>query len=212
MLSGQMLTLATLASVIFGVIVGLILRTTSTAKWSARDIMYMHFAGELFLRMLKCLMLPLIMSSLIAAIGTLNLKASGRIGARAITYYMITTFMAVILGIILVIAIRPGHDRHAISTLNLTHTHGSPVNSKFRNTTTVDTMLDLVRNMFPPNIVQACLEQLQTVLTPPPFNSSELTFYHRPSHSSSLRSLDLSVQVTISISIRLVSPMRKAWT
>lgn len=181
LLSDQMLTLATLASVILGVIVGLILRSTSSTKWSARDIMYIHFAGELFLRMLKCLILPLIMSSLIAAIGTLNLKSSGRIGARAISYYMITTFMAVILGIILVLAIRPGIDRHATATMNSTHTHGSPApmapaNSKLRNTTTVDTMLDLIRNMFPPNIIQACLEQLQTVLTPPPHNSSEFCF------------------------------------
>lgn len=178
LLSGQLLTLATLASVVFGVIVGLGLRTTSATKWSARDIMYIHFAGELFLRMLKCLMLPLIMSSLIAAIGTLNLKASGRIGARAITYYMITTFMAVILGIVLVLAIRPGIDRHATATMNSTSDRGSAmpmttVNSKFRSITTVDTMLDLIRNMFPPNIIQACLEQTQTVLTPPPFDSSK---------------------------------------
>lgn len=179
MLSDQLLTLATLASVIFGVIVGLILRSMSTTKWSARDIMYIHFAGEIFLRVLKCLIIPLIMSSLIAAIGTLNLKSSGRIGARAITYYMITTFMAVILGIVLVLAIRPGIDRHATATVNSTlNSHGSSasmtlVNSKLRSMTTVDTMLDLIRNMSPPNIVQACLEQIQTVLTPPPFDSSE---------------------------------------
>lgn len=177
--SDQILTLATLASVVFGTIVGLILRTSSTTKWSARDIMYINFAGEIFLRMLKSLMLPLIMSSLIAAIGTLNLKSSGRIGGRAITYYMITTFMAVILGIILVLTIRPGIDRHAGTNLtkNLTESSSSssshPINSKLRNSTTVDTMLDLIRNMFPPNIVQACLEQLQTILTPSP-NAGEL--------------------------------------
>lgn len=171
MLSEQIVTLATLASVVFGVVVGLILRISSTTKWSSRDIMYINFAGEIFLRMLKSLMLPLIMSSLIAAIGTLNLKSSGRIGGRAITYYMITTVMAVILGIILVLTIRPGIDRHPGAAKNSTEFFSSsshPVNSKLRNTTTVDTMLDLIRNMFPPNIVQACLEQLQTVLTPPP--------------------------------------------
>lgn len=166
--SEQLLTIATLASVILGIVVGLIIRASSSSKWSPREIMYLNFVGELFLRMLKGLILPLIISSLIAAIGTLNLKSSGKIGARAITYYMITTFMAVILGIILVLTIRPGIDRHGQNTVNSVQ----QTNSTLRSSTTTDTMLDLIRNMFPPNIVQACLEQFQTVLKPPLNNTN----------------------------------------
>lgn len=167
MFSGQLLTMATLASVVFGVIIGLIIRVASSEKWSERDIMYLNYIGELFLRMLKGLILPLIVSSLIAAISSLNLSSSGRIGARAITYYMITTCMAVLLGVILVVSIRPGVDRNA--TENATE----PIqltSSRLRSSTTTDTMLDLVRNMFPPNIIQACLEQYQTILKQPADN------------------------------------------
>lgn len=170
--SEQMLTIATLASVVLGVIVGLILRSSASTKWSAREIMYINFIGELFLRMLKCLILPLIISSLIAAIGTLNLKSSGKIGARAITYYLITTFMAVILGIILVLTIRPGGDSD--QKKNITDIMKT---SKLRSTTTTDTMLDLIRNMFPPNIIQACLEQFQTVLKPSSDNTSKCSIF-----------------------------------
>lgn len=166
--SGQLLTIATLASVVLGVIVGLIFRASSSEKWTERDIMYMNFIGELFLRMLKGIILPLIVSSLIAAIGSLDLSSSGKIGGRAIAYYMITTFMAVILGIILVTTIRPGVDRHEKNATEQTDVQTS--NSRLSSSTTVDTMLDLVRNMFPPNIIQACLEQYQTVLKP--FNES----------------------------------------
>lgn len=164
----QMLTIATLAGVVFGIIVGLILRASSSSKWSPRDIMYFNFVGELFLRMLKGLILPLLISSLIAAIGTLDFKATGKIGGRAILYYMITTIMAVILGIILVMTVRPGIDRHEKNSTEMAQT----TSSQLRTITTTDAMLDLVRNMFPPNIIQACIEQYQTILKPPSQNAS----------------------------------------
>lgn len=137
LLSNQFLTIATLASVVLGVIVGLTLRYTSD-KWTERDIMYLNFIGELFLRMLKGLILPLVISSLIDAIGSLDLRSSGRIGVRAISYYMITTVMAVILGIFLVVTIRPGIDRNENVTLQSAQRNSS---SKLRSATTVDTML-----------------------------------------------------------------------
>lgn len=161
--SGQILTITTVSGVVLGVIVGLILRAASSSPWTDRQVMYIHFLGELFLRMLKGLILPLIISSLVTAIGSLNLKLSGRIGARAIAYYMITTAMAVILGIILVTTIQPGIDRGG-EVDNSTQTNSA---IKPRHTTTTDTLLDLVRNMFPPNLVQATLSQYQTVLVPP---------------------------------------------
>lgn len=94
----NILTMLTIAGVVGGIILGLILRSSRSDKWPAREIMYVNYLGELFLRMLKSLILPLIMASLISAIGSLDLSLSGKIGARAITYYMTTTISAVILG------------------------------------------------------------------------------------------------------------------
>lgn len=163
MLKEQTLTVCTLSGVVLGVVVGLAVRGASSSKWTEREVMYIKFIGEIFLRMLKGLILPLVVSSLIAAIGSLNLRLSGQIGSRAILYYMITTVMAVILGIILVSTIRPGSDHGESRVVPLS----SGQSSTYRKSTTADTMLDLVRNMFPPNIVQACIEQYQTVLVPP---------------------------------------------
>jgi Na+/H+-dicarboxylate symporter len=64
--------------------------------------MYVKFIGNLFLQMLKGIIIPLVIPSLIVAVGSLDLSLSGKIGGRAIAYYMITTVLAVILGIILV--------------------------------------------------------------------------------------------------------------
>ena len=91
------LTLLTVFGVVGGVVLGIGLRA-SRESWSQREQMYVNYAGELFLRMLKGLILPLIMSSLISAIGSLDLSLSGKIGSRAVIYYFVTTISAVVLG------------------------------------------------------------------------------------------------------------------
>lgn len=97
-LSHNALTILTVCGVVGGVILGMILRNTRTEKWTPREIMYIGYIGDLFLRMLKSLILPLIISSLVSAIGSLDLSLSGKIGGRAIGYYMVTTICAVVLG------------------------------------------------------------------------------------------------------------------
>ncbi|XP_058442768.1 excitatory amino acid transporter 3-like [Malaya genurostris] len=165
-LKENLLTLLTISGVIIGIVLGIGLRAVPAEgeKWSPRDVSYISFIGDLFLRMLKALILPLIITSLISAVGSLDLSLSGKIGGRAVLYYITTTIMAVILGIVLVVVVQPGKGADA-SSGNIT--------AETRNVTTTDTLLDLVRNMFSPNLVQACLQQYQTVLTPPKDNPNE---------------------------------------
>lgn len=57
--------------------------------------MYVQFIGDIFLNMLKCLIIPLLVSSIVSAIGSLDLSLSSKIGFRAIAYYVATTSLAV---------------------------------------------------------------------------------------------------------------------
>ena len=123
--------------------------------------MYVAYIGKLFLRMLKALILPLIIPSLIAAIGQLDMNLSGKVGGRAVAYYMSTTVMAVILGIILVTSIQPGSSAASSDENDIKKVGES------RNVTAVDTLLDLARNLFPPNLIQASIQQYRTVLKYP---------------------------------------------
>lgn len=154
----NLLTTLTVSGVVGGVILGFTMRALKTDSWTPREIVYVQFIGDLFLRMLKALIIPLLISSVVAAIGSLDLSLSYKIGARAIVYYLTTTVLAVIEGIILVCVIHPGRGGAAEEIKR----EGSS-----RNVTTVDTLLDLVRNMFPPNLVQATIQQYRTVLVPP---------------------------------------------
>ena len=48
--------------------------------WTDRETMYISYIGKLFLRMLKALILPLIIPSLVAAVGSLDMSLSGKVG------------------------------------------------------------------------------------------------------------------------------------
>ena len=76
--------------------------------FTKRQIMYLRFPGDLLMSILKMLILPLIVSSLISGLASLDTKSSGRMGLRAIVYYLTTTLAAVVLGIILTMTIQPG--------------------------------------------------------------------------------------------------------
>jgi len=107
--------------------------------------------------MLKGIIIPLVIPSLVVAVGSLDIKLSGKIGGRAIAFFMSTTLIAVIIGIILVTTIKPG-----VGVSN-----NSTEEAEERYVTTEDTLMDLVRNLFPENIIQAGLQKVQTFITHP---------------------------------------------
>lgn len=67
-------------------------------RWTPREVMYIQFPGDLFLRMLKGLIIPLLVASVTSAIGSLDFTLSKKIGGRAILYYVSTTLLAVVEG------------------------------------------------------------------------------------------------------------------
>ncbi len=65
--------------------------------------------GDLFLRLLQMLVVPLIVSSLITGVtGMGDLRTLGAIGGRAIVFYLSTSFFAILTGIFVVNLIKPG--------------------------------------------------------------------------------------------------------
>ena len=108
-----------LVLIVIGVVIGFVIGALVNDPVNKIDdmedkktvIMLIGFAGELFMNMLKMLILPLIVASLICALASLDAKATGRVGRRALIYYISTTILAVILGIVLVVSIQPGDTK-----------------------------------------------------------------------------------------------------
>lgn len=131
----HLLTILTVIAVILSIVVGIVMRASNDKLYSERVVMYVNFLGDIFLRMIRALILPLIISSLIAAIAPLDISLSKKIGTRAIVYILATTVIAVILGIVLVVTIKPG----------VGNTEIDDPNQGEKKSMIVDTILDLLR-------------------------------------------------------------------
>ncbi|MCA9641599.1 MAG: dicarboxylate/amino acid:cation symporter, partial [Myxococcales bacterium] len=67
------------------------------------------FVGELFLRALRMLVVPLIMASIISAVAGLGETHSlGRLGLKTAAYYITTSLVAILIGLVVVDLIQPG--------------------------------------------------------------------------------------------------------
>ncbi len=70
---------------------------------------YISWMGDLFIRALKMLIIPLILSSLISGITSIGSGSNlGRLGLKTMLYYVVTSFFAIVTGQILVNLFKPG--------------------------------------------------------------------------------------------------------
>jgi proton glutamate symport protein len=100
------------------ILVGLVLGVLVGYLWPSSDVNGVHVAGfaeqvkplaDVFLRMIKMIIAPLLFSTLVVGIaGTGDMKTMGRIGLKAIIYFEVATTIALFLGLALVNIFKPG--------------------------------------------------------------------------------------------------------
>src|SRR6056297_3950860 len=70
---------------------------------------YVSWMGDIFLRMLKMIVIPLVLSSVISGIVNIGNEGSfGKLGLKTIVYYLTTSSLAIIVGLFMVNIIQPG--------------------------------------------------------------------------------------------------------
>ena len=93
-----------LFAILSGIVIGTILG--GALPEAGRSV---AFLGELFLKALFVLVVPLVMSSIIVGVTSLgDVRRLGPLGGRAVLYFMTTTGIAVVIGLVLVLLIQPG--------------------------------------------------------------------------------------------------------
>ncbi|XP_077993430.1 excitatory amino acid transporter-like [Glandiceps talaboti] len=156
-LRANILLLLTLAGVVVGFILAILLKNVDP---SDDAIMWINLPGELFMRALKCAILPIIVSSVITAVASLDIKTNSKLGAIAFAFMVIAIVTAVLLGVVLTLAIKPGKAFNQ-----------EVVERELSYYETQDVFIDLFRNLITDNIVKACL---QTAFTTYELNTTSL--------------------------------------
>ncbi len=98
------LTQQILIGLVVGIVVGAIV-SNSNPEWAR----YIRPFSQLFLRMIKMIIAPLIFATLVAGIaGAGHLRTVGRMGIRALIYFEVVTTLALLIGLVAVNITRPG--------------------------------------------------------------------------------------------------------
>jgi Na+/H+-dicarboxylate symporter len=103
-----------LIGLILGAVVGIVLGMSGTADTINSFIHYTRFFGDLFIRLLKMIVVPVIVFSLIGGASSIAPSHLGRVGIKIMIFYMVTSAFAVVIGLVLANLIKPGFDFHVL--------------------------------------------------------------------------------------------------
>jgi Na+/H+-dicarboxylate symporter len=87
-----------LIGLVLGIILGLIFK---------EKILWIQPLGDLFVRLLKMIMMPIIVSTLIIGASSVSPANLGKVGIRVIVFYLLTSAVAVIIGLAMGMLFRP---------------------------------------------------------------------------------------------------------
>ncbi|MDH4559668.1 glutamate/aspartate:proton symporter GltP [Pseudomonas sp. BN411] len=110
-----------LIGLVLGIAIGALLNHFSAEKaWWIANVL--QPAGDIFIRMIKMIVIPIVIASLVVGIaGVGDAKKLGRIGLKTIIYFEIITTVAIVVGLLLANFFQPGSgiDMSTLGTVDI---------------------------------------------------------------------------------------------
>lgn len=113
---------------------------------------YLQPIGNIFIRLIKMIVIPIVVSSLIVGVaGVGDMKSLGKLGGKTLLYFEIITTIAIVVGLLAANIFHPGTG---VDRSQLTKTD---INSyvQTEKTTQTHSMVDTFVNIVPTNIIQS---------------------------------------------------------
>ena len=135
-----------LIAMILGTLTGLFLNFYVENPFIKNSILMnnvFYVGGELFIRLMKMLVVPLVFCSIIMSLASISdIRKLGTIGAKSIVFFMLTNIISIVIALIIGTIIRPG------AGLNI------PASEPMTNSISM-TLTDIILNIFPENPLNA---------------------------------------------------------
>lgn len=95
--------------VIIAIFIGIIL-----GIWFPEFAVSLKPVSDAFIKLIKMMIVPIIFCTIVSGIaGMEDMKTAGRVGLKALIYFEVLTTISLILGLIIVNLVQPGHGMHA---------------------------------------------------------------------------------------------------
>ena len=142
------LTLWILVAMVVGIVVGYAMHTGMEATSRKEVADNLKILTDIFLRLVKMIIAPLVFSTLVVGIAKLgDMKTVGRVGGRALLWFISASLVSLLLGMLLVNLLEPGVG------LNLAADTSSA--SEFASTAKGFTIRTFIEHLFPKSVVEA---------------------------------------------------------
>jgi Na+/H+-dicarboxylate symporter len=127
--------------VLVAMIVGILIGYSPAGGFAAENFGWL---GTLFMRLLKMIIVPLVLTSIISGVASAGGgRIVGRMFGKTLTYYMVSSFLAALTGLILFNIINPGRG------------YPVPADVETPDLATPDSLIDLLLDIVPTNFFDA---------------------------------------------------------
>jgi DAACS family dicarboxylate/amino acid:cation (Na+ or H+) symporter len=115
--------------------------------------------GQIFLNLLFMIVIPLVFASISLGVAGLgDLRVAGRVGGKAIGYFLVTTALSATLGLVLARVVRPGSGLSAAVRAELLHTYAGDAAAKVQAAATSTFGIQTLVNVVTRNPVKSAVD------------------------------------------------------
>ncbi|ULQ56831.1 cation:dicarboxylase symporter family transporter [Flavihumibacter rivuli] len=143
------LTLYILVSMVLGVLVGYIVNKNATPEFIQSFSTNIKLLTTIFLRLVQMIIAPLVFSTLVVGIAKLgDLKTVGRVGGKALLWFITASLTSLLIGMVLVNFFKPG------AAIDLSNADSSGAQDLIGKTK-VFSLANFVEHVFPKSVIEA---------------------------------------------------------
>ncbi|MDX1647838.1 MAG: dicarboxylate/amino acid:cation symporter [Longimicrobiales bacterium] len=147
-----------LIGLVAGAVVGAVANLAGIV-WLQSLLGGVEILGTAFINLITMIVIPLVVASLLVGTASLgDLRKLGRIGGKTLAYYMVTTAVAVTVGLTLANVIEPGSGVAEETTVELTERYGGDAESRMNIAEQAPTWSETLLRVIPRNPVRAAAE------------------------------------------------------